>query len=123
MNIFLWVIQALVAFQSISGVIWRHNNYDQAAQSVASLKALPESLWSTLGVFELVFALGLILPGILKMNPKLTPVAATGLAVVLLIETGIHVTFGVYAAAAFTAWAMIASGFIAYGRFVLRPHK
>ncbi|HTB23142.1 MAG TPA: DoxX family protein [bacterium] len=123
MNIFLWVIQGLVAFQSISGVIWRHNNYDHAAQSVASLKALPESVWSTIGVFELVFALGLILPGLFKLSPKLTPSAALGLTLVLLIETGIHLYYGVPLAALFTGWAMLASLFIAYGRFVLRPLK
>lgn len=121
MNIALWVIQVLIAFQSVSGGVWRITNYQQAARQIASVQALPVGGWMALGGFEILCALGLILPGLLHVMPNLTPIAAACLTVELLVVAGFHAYHGVYGAAGWCAVCAILSAFVAYGRFVLAP--
>ena len=80
MSILLWIIQGVIALFCIMGSVWRFNNYEQAAKDVPSLNALSYGMWNAIGAFEIICALGLILPGLLKMKPVLTPIAAACLA-------------------------------------------
>lgn len=126
MNILLWVLQALVAVYCIMGSLWRIMNYDQAAKQIASVQALPAGMWNLIGLFEIICALLLILPGAFKMKPTWTPIAAACLAVEMLLVTGLHVKyfgFQVQATnpAMWTIMLCVLAAFIAYGRTVLKP--
>lgn len=122
MNILLWVLQAVIALFCISGSAWRFFNYEQAAKDVPSMAALPYSVWNLIGAFEIICALGLILPGLLNIKPHLTPIAAAALAVEMLLVSALHVKyFGFQMQATNPAmWSIslcLISAFIAYGRF------
>src|SRR5262245_44425701 len=107
MNVFLWILQALIAFQSVSGALWRVTGYEQAAGQIPSVKALSVGAWTGIGALEIVLALGMILPGILKvLPPVLSPLAAAALAVELLIVAGLHFKYGVNAAG---IWCVVAA--------------
>src|SRR5690606_2025107 len=93
MNILLWILQAVVALFCISGAAWRFSNYEMAAQDVPSMAALPYGVWNVIGLFEVVCALGLILPGLVKRKKFLTPLAAAGLAVELFLVSALHISF------------------------------
>lgn len=126
MNILLWVLQVVIAIFCFMGAAWRFSNYEQAAKDVPSMAALSHGMWNAIGAFEILCAIALIVPAILKIKPILTPIAATLLAVELLLVTGLHVKyFGFQMQATNPAmWSgmlCLLSAFIAYGRFVLKP--
>ena len=64
-----------------------------------------------IGVSELLGAIGLILPAALRIKPILTPLAASGIAVIMILATAYHiyageppVTIAFFLLAAFVAW-------------------
>ena len=90
MNILLWVVQVVIALFCCAGSAWRIINYDMAAKQVASVAALPYAAWVALGAFEVLCALGLIVPGLFKWKPRLTVLAAQGLGVEMLLVSALH---------------------------------
>lgn len=119
MNIVLWVAQIVVALYAVLGAAFRFFSYDAAARGIPSVQALPHGVWNVIGLFELVCALGLILPGILRQGYRWTYYAAVGLAVEMFLVTVLHVkyfglaleatnpatwTFGLAVLSAIVAW-------------------
>src|SRR5215213_3539434 len=86
MNRALWIVQGLLAFLFLfaGGVKLVMPLDDLVAQS-----GLPGPLILFIGVAEVLGALGLILPGVLRIRPDLTPLAAAGLVVVMLGATAL----------------------------------
>lgn len=126
MNILLWVLQILIAVFCIMGAVWRFSNYEQAAKEIASIKALSYGMWNAIGVFEIVCALGLILPGAFEIKPILTPIAAVCLTLEMLLVSGLHAYYFGFQLkptnpAMWTIMLGALSAFVAYGRFVLKP--
>ncbi|MGM8228980.1 DoxX family protein [Cellvibrio sp. ARAG 10.3] len=121
MNIFLWVLQVLLALHTIMGAVWKFSH--SAEQTMPSLKAIPTSLWQTLGGLELVIALCLILPAFYKPLVVLVPIAAICIAIEMLLFCGLHIASGDNSYHAIVYWLVVAAicAFIAYGRLVLRP--
>jgi hypothetical protein len=121
MNILLWVLQVLLALHTIMGAVWKFSH--SAEQTMPSLKAIPTSLWQTLGGLELVIALCLILPAFYKPLVVLVPIAAICIAIEMLLFCGLHIASGDNTYNAMVYWLVVAAicAFIAYGRLVLRP--
>lgn len=121
MNILLWIAQIILAFFCVTGSVWRFLNYEQAAKDVASMSALSYEMWNAIGAFEVLCAIGLILPGILKLKPTYMGMAAAALAVEMLLLSGLHIKFfGLELKATNPAtWSLsffILAVFVAYGR-------
>lgn len=53
---------------------------------------IPEWLFLFIGVSEIAGALGVFLPAVMRIQPKLTPVAALGLIIVMTLATLFHVS-------------------------------
>lgn len=126
MNILLWTLQLVISFFCVAGSIWRYFNYEQVAKDVPSMGALSYGVWTGIGVFEIICALLLILPGLINMKPGLTAVAAVLLTIELILISALHLKyFGLQVQASNPAMWSIAlcalAAFIAYGRIVLRP--
>jgi hypothetical protein len=78
---------------------------------------MPRAQVVMIGVSEVLGAMGLVLPMALGIAPWLTPLAAVGLAVIVLMATGFHLRADERLNALETAlWASIAAG-IAMGRW------
>jgi hypothetical protein len=120
MNIFLWVLQILLALHTAIGAVWKFSNSEE---SVPSLNAIPHGVWLALIVFELLCALGLILPVFNKQLAMLVPIAAMGIAAEMLLFSGVHIFSGGGSNGQLVYWLVVAliCAFIAYGRFVLKP--
>ena len=119
MNILLWLLQILLALWNTTGGVYMVNNYEKLAK-VWALDALPKPVWIILGALEILFALGLVLPGAIKVLPKLTPISAVCLAVISLLGIALYVAY----AGSGILWALVPAvlaAFVAYGRFVLKP--
>jgi uncharacterized membrane protein len=74
-----------------------------------------------IGVSELLGGIGLILPALSHILPWLTPLAAVGLAVVMVLASGFHATRREYSHIATNVVLFVLAAFVAYGRFVIAP--
>ena len=92
MSILLWVLQILLALWNMTGGIYMINNYEKLANEWA-LNALPKPAWIVLGVLQILFALGLVLPGTVRVLPKLTPISAACLALLSLLGIALYVKY------------------------------
>ena len=126
-NVALWVLQVL------SGIFWSVTGFgkilcinstvwNQTLPRVPWFSAIPQPLFVFIGICEFLGGVGLILPAITGVKPRLTSLAAIGLAVVMLLAAGFHIMRGEYST--FLTFNLITAGisaFLAYGRQVLRP--
>lgn len=120
MNIFLWVLQILLAFHTAVGAVWKFSNSEQ---TVPSLNAIPHGAWLALIALEILCSLALIFPAFYKPLAILVPVAAVCIAAEMLLFSGLHLYSGDANYSPMIYWLVVAAicAFIAYGRFVLKP--
>ena len=76
-----------------------------------------------IGVAEVLGALGLILPELLRIRPGLTSLAAVGLVLVTVGATGYQLAAGNVGSALFAVAVGLIAAFVAYGRWRLAPHR
>jgi hypothetical protein len=82
---------------------------------------VPEAFVRFIGLSELLGGLGLILPAALRIKPVLTPWAAVGLAVVMVLASGFHVSRGESSVIGMNFILAAVAVFIAWGRFKKAP--
>ena len=119
LNIALWTVQILLAlfFAGASGA----PKFFLPDELLAMPIVLPRAFLIFIGTAEVLGALGLILPGLTRVRPGLTPLAAAGLVLVT-ICAAIYQTLGHQPANAVFALVIGAvAAFVAYGRWRLAP--
>ncbi len=121
MNVLLWVVQGLLAALFVIGGGTKVFMFERIAQQVASNKAFPREVWTCIGIFEVLCALALVIPGATGKFPILTPVAAACLAVEGILFAGLHYRYGEYSPMTFSLVLAALAALVAYGRFVLKP--
>jgi hypothetical protein len=119
MNIFLWVLQVLLALHTGIGAVWKFSNSEQ---TVPSLEVIPHRVWLTMSAIELLCSVGLILPFIDPLA-ILAPIAAACIAAEMLFFCGLHLVSGEGENGPVIYWLVVAaiSAVIVYGRLVLAP--
>ena len=70
---------------------------------------------------EVLGAIGLILPGLLRVRPGLTPLAAAGLVIIMAGATVVTLTSVGVAMAPIPLVTGLLAAFVAYGRWQLAP--
>jgi hypothetical protein len=85
-------------------------------EAMAGPVALPGLLLRFIGVAEVLGAVGLILPGLLRSHAELTPVAAAGLVIIMVGATVITATSGTIAPAVVPLIVGMLAASVAYGR-------
>jgi hypothetical protein len=115
----LWTVQGLLALLFLGlGAMKLASPLDD----LEAMMGVPGMLIWFIGAAEVLGAVGLILPGLLKIWTGLVPLAAAGLALVTLGATVLHLTRGETSMALFPLVVMLLSAFVAYGRWQLAPH-
>jgi hypothetical protein len=115
----LWTVQALLAALFLfAGGMKLILPLDQMTGPVT----LPGPFLRFIGVAEVLGALGLILPGLLRIRPGLTPLAAAGLVIIMIGATVVTVMGGDVAQALIPLVVGLLAAFVAYGRWRLPPH-
>jgi hypothetical protein len=84
---------------------------------------LPGLFVRFIGVAEVLGGIGLILPGLLRIRPGLTPLAAAGLVIIMAGAAVITLVGGDVAPALIPLVLGLLSAFVAYGRWRLAPHR
>lgn len=120
MNILLWVLQVVLALHTVMGAVWK---FSKSEKSVPSLKAIPHGVWLVLSGFELLCAVGLILPALGSSLAVAAPVGAVCIAAEMLFFTGMHMYSGDTNHGHVVYWLVVAivCGLLVYGRLVLEP--
>jgi uncharacterized membrane protein YphA (DoxX/SURF4 family) len=121
MNVLLWVLQVIAALLYGASGVMKVFMFDKISHDVPSFGALPRQAWLTLGTLELVCTLGLILPGALDWQPRLTVLAAALLALESLVFVWVHVKYHEVSSIIMSGVLALAMAFIVYGRLVLQP--
>src|SRR3954466_119850 len=121
MNIALWIVQVLLAAAFIFAGVTKAFRYEYAHANLPWVKDVPRGLTTFIGVAELLGGLGLLLPALTGMLPWLTPLAAAGLALIMLLAIGFHATRREWSAIGFNTVLLLLAAFVAYGRFVIMP--
>lgn len=120
MNILLWVLQVLLALHTLMGAVWKFSNSEQ---TVPSLKAIPHGLWIALAIFEILCAVGFVLPAFKKHLGKYAAWAAVGIAAEMILFMVVHLASGEANHSPLPYWIVAAAmcAFVAYGRLKLKP--
>jgi len=114
MNVALWIVQGLLAaLFLVAGGAKLVLPLDQMTGPVA----LPGWLLRFVGVAEVLGALGLVLPWLLRIKPGLTPLAAAGLVIIMVGATVVMWAGGMVAVALMNVVVMLLAAFVAYGRW------
>jgi hypothetical protein len=92
MNIFLWIIQVILAIKLLTVTLNHGFGHGKPEMSAAILKlGQPARLFLVLAALgTLLGALGLILPGLFKLDTHLTSIVAGAVALMLLVSIFFH---------------------------------
>ena len=122
LNISLWVLQFLLAAMFLMvGIMKLSQPIEKLSESLPWAAQVPEALVRFIGLSELLGAIGLILPALLRIKPILTPVAAIGIAIVMVLATFFHISRGETGAIGMNIILILIAAFIAWGRFKKVP--
>ncbi|MET7539602.1 DoxX family protein [Streptomyces sp. NPDC005507] len=118
MNVFLWIVQAvLAAMFAMAGVMKSTQPKAKLAEKLPWVSEFSPATVRFIGIVELAAALGLILPAATGIAPVLTPLAATGLAVVMLLAAITHARRKEPSAIAFNTVLLVLAALVVWGRF------
>jgi hypothetical protein len=116
----LWAVQGLLALLFL---------FAGGTKLVLPLEALTEQMplpglfVRFIGVAEVLGALGLLLPGLLRIRPGLTPLAAAGLVIIMIGATVLTLASGDVVSALIPLVVGLFLAFVVYGRWRLVPHR
>jgi hypothetical protein len=118
LNVVLWVVQGLLA------VLFLFAGGTKLVLPIEAMQGpvtLPGAFLRFIGVVEVLGGLGLVLPMLLNIRPGLTPVAASGLVIIMIGATGITVLGGDVATAFIPVVVGLLCGWVAYARSRVAP--
>jgi putative oxidoreductase len=117
LHVALWIAQALlfVAF-AMAGLMKTTTPLDQLAQKMTWISAVPGWLVRFIGVSELAGALGMLLPSLTRIRPRLTALAGAGLALIMVLAAGSHISRGEFGVLPINALLGGLAAFVAWGR-------
>ena len=122
MNVALWIVQVLLTllFLWAGGI-----KLVLPIEEMMKQMPLPLPGWFLLftAVVEVLGALGLILPWLLRIRPGLTPLTAAGLVIVMIGATAYTLAAGDVASALMPLVVGLFCAFVAYGRWRLAPQR
>jgi uncharacterized membrane protein YphA (DoxX/SURF4 family) len=110
----LWIVQALLA------LIFLFSGGTKLILPIEALTQqmpLPGLFVRFIGVAEVLGAIGLILPGLLRIRPGLTPLAAVGLVLIMIGATVLTLAGGEVVLALIPLVVGLLSACVAYGRW------
>lgn len=121
MNIVLWILQILLGLYFIMIGVMHFIVPPGLPPVMAWMYELSPTLHWISGAAEILGGLGLILPGIFKIQTRLTWMAAYGLALVMIGAMVFHISRGETQNIVTNLVLLALVAFVGYGRQRLRP--
>lgn len=117
-GVLLWIVQGLLATTFLfTGAM----KLALPIEMMTGPVPLPGVFLRFIGVAEVLGAIGLILPGLLRVRTGLTPLAASGLVIIMTGATVLTLVGGDVVLALIPLALGLLSAFVAYGRWRLAP--
>jgi uncharacterized membrane protein YphA (DoxX/SURF4 family) len=120
MNRALWVAQVALAIVFLAAGLSKLLIPMSALEAQMPVQ-LPPAFLRFLGVAEILGALGMVLPGLLRIRPWLTPLEAVGFILIMIGATSYTVVYEGVVPALFPLVVGVTAAFVAYGRWRLIP--
>lgn len=118
MNATVWIIQGILAIMfAMAGIMKSTQPKGKLVKSLPWVNDFSLPTVRLIGISELLGAIGLVIPQLTGILPVLTPVAAIGLAVIMILAASHHIRKAEYKAVIFNATLFILSAIVAYYRF------
>ena len=118
MNIVLWTAQAILAAMfAMAGLMKATQPKDKLVDRLPWTQDFSQGTVRFIGVMELLGAIGLIVPAATGIAPILTPIAAAGFAVIMVLAAATHIRRKEPSAVGFNAVLFAVAVFVAWGRF------
>ena len=115
MNVALWIVQVLLSVLFLFAVGSKF--VVPVEELTKQMPSIPGWFVHFIGVCEVLGAIGLILPWLLRIRPVLTPLAAAGLVLIMIGATTTTLASGEIAMSLFPLVVGIFAAFVAYGRW------
>ena len=112
--VLLWIIQGLLAVVFLFAGAMK---FIIPIEEMTKQVPLPGLFLRFIGVAEVLGAIGLILPGLLRIRQGLTPLAAAGLSIITVGATVVTLMTGGGATALIPLVVAVLSAFVAYRRW------
>lgn len=119
-NVRLWIVQGLLAllFLFAGGM-----KLTMPLVMLVQQTGMPGLFMRFIATCEVLGALGLILPGLLRIRPGLTPLAAAGLTIIMIGATVVTLLHGQVAPALPPIAMGLLSASVVHGRWRRAPHR
>lgn len=118
LNIGLWVAQVFIALTFIGTAFWKAlTPVDQLSKLIPWTGEFPPGFVFFIAAVDLLGGVGVILPTLLKIKPKVAVFAALGCAALMLSAVIFHFMRGEGAVTPFNFFMMGLSLFVAWGRW------
>lgn len=121
MNVVLWVLQIILGLYFISIGVIHFIVPPGLPAPMQWMYDLPPILHYLSGTAEILGGLGLILPGVTRIQPRLVPIAALGLILVMLGAAIFHITRGEFGNIVQNIFLAALLAIVAYGRWRWQP--
>jgi uncharacterized membrane protein YphA (DoxX/SURF4 family) len=123
MNVALWIVAGNLAVAFfIAGMMKAAQPHERLAASMNWAEDFTPSTVKLIGAFEMLGAIGLVLPPLLDVTPILAPIAASGLVVMMIAAVVTHTRRGGEGRYIMANVVLMASAaFVAIGRFFIEP--
>lgn len=118
LSVGLWIVQILLAlFYGFAGFTKLTTPpAELVSMGMAYAGDVPAALLLFVGTAEILGALGLLLQGLTKIKPILTPLAAVGLSVIQVLAMGLHMMRGELSVLPMNTVLLALSVFVVWGR-------
>jgi uncharacterized membrane protein len=118
MNFVVWIIQgALAAMFLMAGIIKLTQPKEKLEKSLPWVKYFSLQTVRIIGTSELLGAIGIIVPQLTGIYPILSPIAAVGLVLIMVLASAHHLPKKEYKEVGFNATLLILSVVVALYRF------
>jgi hypothetical protein len=119
MNTLLWIIQGLLAVTFFYSGLMKSTRSEQwlVINGQTGVVGLPSISIKLIGISELMGVLGLILPWALNVGRVLTPISASGFALIMVLAAPIHYKLNEPKGVRINITLFLLSAFVAWGRF------
>jgi uncharacterized membrane protein YphA (DoxX/SURF4 family) len=118
MNIAVWIIQGILALMFImAGMMKSTQPKDKLVKSQPWVNDFSLQTVRFIGISELLGAIGIIVPQLTGIYPILSPIAAVGLAVIMVLASAYHLPKKEYKEVGFNTILLILTVIVAIYRF------
>jgi uncharacterized membrane protein YphA (DoxX/SURF4 family) len=122
MNVALWIVQVLVGasfvFSGAGKIYWP---YSELIKAIPWGSAVSEPMFRFIGVSEVLGGLGVILPAATRIKAWLTPLAAAGLVLIMVLAMIFHIVRGEFYLLPWNIGFGAPALFVAWGRWKRAP--